>query len=309
MKTLLALPGAAILMLTLLGAGPALAQANDADSTQKSDAANEASQAWRPTIRAGTSGGLGFDSNPGNAESGQTVPATGYVNLQATAASSWDTSRETALLLRASVEGQQYFRYTGLSNVSATLKARELYRPGNGFYVPTFSAWASASAIGARSSLRSGAEYHGGVAVAQQVTTVITVVLGGNASERSAGSDSMKLRFRAATLDADWQLGEQLSSHLGYEYRSGSFATSSPADPGALLLSTARQTDDTLAIAGTPNVVYRLNGYAHIATAGLNYALTPSLALDAQAQKIHTQADGGDHYDRWLVELSLLKRF
>jgi hypothetical protein len=186
---------------------------------------------------------------------------------------------------------------------------RGLYRPDGGFFMPTFAAWGATAAWPFHSHMRSGGEYRGGVYISEQVTTEIRLRAGGNATERDARSDVFTLRSKAATLDADWQLGGGLSAHLGYEYRRGSFAVSSPADPGAAAFATARQTDDTLARDGVSNIVYRLKGHAQIATLGLNYALTPTLALDAQAQKIHTLSDFGDRYDRWLVELDLLARF
>ena len=309
MKTLLALHSLAILAALLLPLSPVRAQPPGDGGAEGSDAADPHGLAALAAIRSGGAAGIGFDSNPGNAEVGQTVPATAYANLQLDASALRQTGRDSALLLRASADAQPYLRYAGLSNLRVGLQARELYRPAHGFYAPTYSLWASAAAIGARSALRSGGEYRGGVAEAGQLSTAIALRLGAYVSEHDAGSDAMRLRHRAATADIDWRWQPRLSSHAGYEYRVGSFVTSSPADPGALALATAHQADDTLAIDGVANVLYRLNGYAHIATAGLNYALAPTLALDAQVQKIHTQASGGDHYDRWLVELSLLQRF
>ena len=310
MKTLLAFRGFAILILATQWANAVAAQSPpDSRRAGNADSDVDSADGWLSAWRYGGSAGIGFDSNPGNAEVGKMVPATGYGNAGLNAGWMRHTTDDSALQLRASVDAQQYFRYAGLSNLRAALQVRELYRPGGGFFIPTFAVWGSAAGIGSRSSLRSGGEYRGGASVAEQINTAIGLRLGGYASERDAGSDTLTLRHRSATLDADWRLDERLSSHFGYEYRSGSFAISSPADPGALALASARQPDDTLAVDGVANIIYRLTGYAHIATFGLNYALSPALALDAQMQKIHTQADSGDHYDRWLVEVSVLRRF
>ncbi|MGH8540964.1 MAG: hypothetical protein ACRETW_10725, partial [Stenotrophobium sp.] len=208
-----------------------------------------------------------------------------------------------------SLDAQQYFRYAGLSNARATLQLSGLYRAGGGFFAPTVAVWSSALGMASRSHIRSGGEYRGGVYVDEQLSTAINLRLGGYASERDADSEVFTLRDKAATLDAGWLLGDRLTAHLGYEYRYGGFAVSSPADPGALAFSTAHRHDDTLSIDGVGNIVYRLKGHAQIGTFGLNYALTPTLALDAQAQKIHSVAVSHDHYDRWLTELCLFVRF
>jgi hypothetical protein len=269
---------------------------------------------WAGTAAAASpqyagSAGVGFDSNPGNAEISSKLPAEGYGILGLSADLLQPAAASTALLLRASVDGQQYFRHAGLSNARAALLLRGLYRPEGGFFMPTFALWGMAAAWPFHSHMRSGGEYRGGAYASEQITTGIRLRLGAYAAGRDARSDAFTLRSKAATFDADWLLSQRVTAHLGYEYRYGSFAVSSPADPGAAEFASARQTDDTLSSDGVSNIVYRLKGHAQLATVGLNYALTPALALDAQAQKIHTQSGFGDHYDRWLVELDLLAKF
>jgi hypothetical protein len=255
------------------------------------------------------SASMGYDSNPGDAESGSRVPAAAYGSAGVAAGQLFRVGPNTAMLLRASVDAQQYARYDGLSNAGATLLLRGLYRPGGGFFVPTFAVWSSADGSAFRSRLRSGGEFRGGAYAVEQLSTAISLRLGGYASERDSRSSVFTLHGRAATLDGDWLLGSRLTAHFGYEYRAGSFAVSSPADPGAAAFASAKTRDDSLSIAGVDNIVYRLDGRTQIGTLGLNYALTPALALDAQAQGAHTRAVSGDDYDRWLGELSVLVSF
>lgn len=255
------------------------------------------------------SAGLGYDSNPANAESGNTVPATGYAEARLAAGVTTRPGGHTALLLRGSLDGQQYFNYAGLSNGKATLLARGLYRPGGGFFSPTLALWGSAAAWQFGSAMRNSADYRGGAYVSEQLSTAINLRLGGYAGERRSASRVFDLDAQAATLDADWLLGEHLTAYLGYEYRYGRFAISSPPDDGAEANAQAQEPDDAIHRQGQTNTAYRLSGHAHIGTLGLNYALSPTLALDAQGQEIHTRADFGAHYNRWLGTLSLLARF
>lgn len=262
-----------------------------------------------PSWSSSGSAGLGYDSNPANAESGSTVPGTGYAEARLAASMSARPADHLALLLRGSLDGQQYFNYIGLSSGKATLLVRGLYRPGGGFFSPTFALWGSAAAWEFGSRMRDSGDYRGGAYLSEQLSTAINLRLGGYASERRSVSRVFDLDAQAATLDADWLLGERLTAYLGYEFRRGRFAISSPPDAGAAAHAQAIESDDAIRHEGRAETVYRLSGHAQIGTLGLNYALNPRLALDAQAQEIHTRADFGDHYNRWLGTLSLLARF
>jgi hypothetical protein len=262
-----------------------------------------------PSWSGGGSAGIAYDSNPANAESGNTVPATGLAEARLAESLGLRPLNHLALLLRGSLDGQQYFDDLGLSNGKATLLLRGLYRPDGGFYTPTLALWGSAAAWEFGSRMRSGGNYRGGAYLNEQLSTAIDLRLGGYAEERRSASRVFDLHGQAATLDADWLLGERLTGYLGFEYRRGRFATSTPPDPGAAPHAEAIETDDAIVRDGLHDRVYRLEGHARIGTLGLNYALSSTLALDAQAQEIHTRADFGDHYDRWLGSLSLLAKF
>jgi hypothetical protein len=267
-------------------------------------------QAGQPNaLNFSGSAGFGYDGNPGNAESGNSVTGTGYAVANFAASLTQRPSDDTAILLRGSLDGQQYFNYVGLSNAKATLLLRGLYRPQLGFLAPTFAAWGSAAALQFGASMRNSGEYRGGLYAAEQLTTAINLRLGGYYVTRRSASGVFDTDGRAATLDADWLLSQRLTGYLGYEFRYGSFNTSSPPDPGAAAGASVIETDDALIRDGVRDMVYRLQGHAQSGTLGLNYALTPTLALDAQGQTIHTRVITGDHYIRTMATVSLLARF
>lgn len=253
--------------------------------------------------------GFGYDSNPANAESGNTVPATGYATANLAATYTGRPEDHTALMLRGSVDGQQYFNYVGLSNAKVTALARGLYRPDGSFLVPTLALWGSAALWRFGSEMRSGAEYRSGAYGSEQLTTAIDLRLGGYYSDRRSTSSVFDQDNQAATLDADWLLSDRLTAYLGYEFRYGSFTTSSPPDAGAAANAVVKQTDDAIYRDGEADIDYRLRGHAQVGTLGFNYALTPDLALDAQTLSAHTRANDGDHYIRWITTVDLLARF
>jgi hypothetical protein len=262
-----------------------------------------------PSLSYSGGAGFGYDGNPANAESGNTVSGTGFAEARLAASLTASSSAHTALLLRGSLDGQQYFNTVGLSNGKATLLLRGLYRPDGGFFSPTFALWGSAAAWQFGGSMRNSGDYRGGAYAGEQLSTAIDLRVGGYAEERRSASSAFDLNAQAASLDTDWLLSERLTAYLGYEFRRGRFATSTPTDPGAAAHAQVIETDDAIFRDGQPDKVYRLAGHAQIGTLGLNYALTPTLALDAQGQQIHTRADFGDHYIRWLGSLNLLAKF
>jgi len=253
--------------------------------------------------------GLGYDSNPANAVAGSTVPATGYVASNLAASLTQRPGDHAALLLRASLDGQQYFNYVGLTNVKATLLLRGLYRPDGGFLTPIFAAWGSAADWQFASSERKSGEYRGGAYASEQLSTAISLRLGGYYSDRRSASNVFDLYSKAATLDVDWLLSDRLTAYLGYEFRYGTFTSTHPKDPSTAEYASAKEPDDAIRYDGQPEIAYRLSGHSQIGTLGLNYALSPTLALDLQGVQAHTRADYGDHYNRWLGTASLLARF
>jgi hypothetical protein len=261
-------------------------------------------EAWSYT----GSGGWGYDSNPAASESGNALPATLYAQANLAASLSVRPSGHTLVLLRGSLDGQQYLNYVGLSNGRATLLARGLYRPGGRFYDPTFALWSSAAAWQFGGSMRNSGDYRAGGYISEQLSTAINLRLGGYAAVRRAASQVFDLDNQSATLDADWLLSQRLTLYLGGEFRYGRFAESSPKDPGAAEYAQAKQTDDALSLDGQHYIAYRLQGHSETGSLGLNYALSPRLALDAQAREIHTLASYGAHYNRVLAEISLLAR-
>ncbi|MBL6749877.1 MAG: hypothetical protein ISP90_05110 [Nevskia sp.] len=260
---------------------------------------------WRFDAAAG----LGYDSNPANAEAGSTLPATGYASSAVSASLTLRPSPRCALLLRGAFDGQQYFDYVGLSNARESGLVRMFLRPVDGFHAPTLAAWGQLAAQQFGSRMRGGTEYRGGLWLSEQLNTAFRLRAGGYAGERDSSSPVFDGRQQAATLDLDWLIGSAATAYAGYEFRYGDFAESSPTDPAAAAFARAMAADDSLFSGGMPEVAYRLRGHLQAGTLGLNVPLNGWLALDAQGRQFHARAVSGDHYNRWLAEFNLLARF
>lgn len=253
---------------------------------------------------------VGYDSNPGNAESGSAVPATGFGSATLALSLSLRPSPRFAAVLRGSVAGEQYFNYVGLSNARAAGLLRLFYHPGDSFRAPTLSAWGEAAAWQFGSRQRSGAEYRAGLAASELLNTALRLRAGVYGIRRNAQSAVFDGEQGVAALDLDWFVTDTVTVYAGYEFRYGDFAESSAYDSGAAEYALAIAQDDTLMRNGAPQIAYRLVGHAEVSTLGLNIPLNSRISLDAQGREFHTRAaDTGEHYNRWLAEISLLARF
>jgi hypothetical protein len=261
------------------------------------------------TFRMSASAAVGYDDNVANAESGGQIPATGFGSGELSAQYTVPLSSTFQTVLRGTLGGDQYFHYSGLSNARATALTRLLFRPSGGFYAPLFALWGSAGESRFGSRMRDSADYRGGVFMREQLTTDISLRLGGNYAERHSKSNVFDLRGQTGTFDLDWQFSSSLTGYLGYGYRYGDvFSTGVPS---LKIVEAARviEPDDAFGGEAVNEFAYRFKGHSQIGTVGLNYAFNRRFAIDLQANDTNTRAGWGNHYNHPIGVLSLLTRF
>jgi hypothetical protein len=254
--------------------------------------------------------GVGYDDNVGNAAMGGDARDSGVisggVNLDYVRA----LSLNTALLLRGGLQGDGYEAEDGLSNVRLLAMTRLSHRPTGGFYMPTFAGWISAGVLEFDSTMRDGLEFRGGLFVTEPLTTTIAARLSFAASERRSGSSVFDLSGWSAGLNLDWVVAPRFTLYGGYQFQDGdvvSTGTLPPKSshlPGGCGSATACDPDDAL----DGQFAYRVDAQTHIGTFGLNVPLSGRLAVDAQARRIDSTADGGTRYARWQGVVSVLLR-
>ncbi len=262
-----------------------------------------------PRLRLSGSAGIGYDGNVANAEHGGQIPATGLGSMSLGLQYSHPITSDSQFVLRGTLAGDQYFHYVGLSDATATALARVLYRPDSGFYAPLFSLWGSADQSRFGSRMRDSADYRGGAFVREQLTTEISLRVGGVYSERHSKSSVFDLRGQTATLDMDWQLTSSLLAYFGYGYRYG--VVFSTGVPTLQIIEAAKviEPDDAFGGEAADEFAYRFEGHSQTGTLGFNYAFSPRLSIDLQATDTNTRAGWGNHYNHPSGMLSLLTRF
>ncbi len=197
----------------------------------------------------------------------------------------------------------------GLSDATATALARVLYRPSGAFYAPMLALWGSADDSRFGSRMRDSADYRGGAFVREQLTTDISLRVGGTYAERHSKSSVFDLRGQTATLDMDWQFTSSLTGYLGYGFRYGDVFSTGVPTLKVVEAAKVIEPDDAFGGVTDNEFAYRFKGHSQTGTLGFNYSFSPRFSIDLQGTDINTRAGWGNHYNHPSGVLSLLTRF
>lgn len=260
--------------------------------------------------------GYGFDSNVSNTQSDGEPRDSGFASGGVNAGVQFPLGMNTRLLLRGSTRVEAYEGNSKLDNAKLTGLLRVSHRPGSGFYAPTLSLSASASAWEFRSRIRDSNEYRLGIQLVEPVTTVIDARFGIEAAWRDSDSRVFDLRHQTASLDLDWRVAPRLTVYGGYQFRRGDTVSSSPLPVmksnhayQVVRAADVIEPDDAYGGLEAGEFAYRLEADTQVASVGFNQAVSRTWSVDLQVQSIHADAGGGVDYARWLSVASVLGRF
>lgn len=252
--------------------------------------------------------GLGYDDNASNAPDGPDQRGNGVLAGSFNLDWHWRPTLYTGLLLRGTLGAEGYSDDGKLSNGKAALMARVAHRPAGGFYMPTLAGWVSGALREYGSELRSGTELRAGTYLMMPLTTAIGARVSAGLAERSADAAVFDLSTVSYGIDLDWRVATRLTTYLGYQRIDGDLVTSSSLEPIGGYGDYEK--DDAF----EDFWAYRLDGQTDVASAGLNFALSSALSLDAQVLRADASADYTGpvvvdaSYERWQFMLSLLMR-
>lgn len=247
-------------------------------------------------------GGLGLDSNPANARAGSDLQPDRFIEASWGMARHRSLSSSALLLFRPSVQAEAYARHEKLSRLRLAMLGRASFRPGDGFYAPLFTAWASAAYSEYGSRLRDGADYAAGLSLQEPLTTRLSLRLGAQTSVREARSGIFDTRGNTVQIDLEWSPAEAQRLYAGYQHHDGDLVTTSDAGPAGV----RSEPDDAF---GTGQRAFRLDSEAGLGTLGFSYSLGADWAADLQLRTVLAESSSGARYRRELLSLSLLRRW
>ena len=259
--------------------------------------------------QAGGDFSLGHDSNYRNVPDGQEALASAVAEASVHLDGRYALAPGTGLLLRASLQGQDYARTPALANLRVGALAHLLWRPSPGLHAPLLGLSASAALWEFDSRMRDGGEYRAQLSLQQRLTTRVSMRLGAAASRREGDSAVFDVEGHSGTLDLDWRHGP-LGLRLGYARGRGDVTATSMPGPVILGIAAAVEPDDAYDGALTNLRAYRFDGDTAMLSVGASYALSPDWTLDLQLRRVRVESAGGAaRYDRGIASAGLLWRF
>ncbi|MBL6750622.1 MAG: hypothetical protein ISP90_08870 [Nevskia sp.] len=268
-----------------------------------------AAWAHEPDFTFGADTAIGFDTNIKYAEDSRDVVGSAVASEDLRADYLRRLGEDFAAQLRGSLKGEQYFRYTNISSVKGAGMLRLVYRPSGAFFAPELSAWGSAAYWRFGSYIRTSREYRYGLAAAEGLTTRISLRLSLNGSRRISNTQVFTIDSRCAGLGLDWRLADRLTAYGNYQYHYGQVVSTGTPSGRIVGAADVIEPDDAFGGQAAGQFAYRLKAHTGIADAGLNYFLSPHMAIDAQAQYIESHARLDNRYSSWISTVSLLLRF
>lgn len=262
-----------------------------------------------PRLRVNGSASVGYDSNISASQANAEKVDSAFYSMLLAGDYIVPLSERTAMTLRGQVQGDAYHEFDKLSNGRALALVRVAWKPGQGFFTPVLSGWASAARLEYGSQIRTGNEYRGGVFLTQQVTTTISARAEIKGFHRESEGRVFDLSGQSAALSFNWMLLPVLGVSAGFEYQTGD-ATSSAA-PSVRIARAAEviEPDDAFGGLAANQFAYRIDARTRIASLGLNWRFSRDWALDAQLQSVSVDGDFGNQYDRLLGVIGILVRF
>ena len=215
----------------------------------------------------------------------------------------WSLEAEAGLTLR------RYQDYSRLSYLAPEILGRANFRPGGGFYTPTFSAQLTVAHRNYSSRLRDGRLMRAGLLMQQPLSTRVDLRAGIEQVRRRADNRVFSYSFINTSFELEWRATTRGTLILGYLDRDGGLISTS-RDYGSLNNAAERViADDAFPRANTEQFAYRLDASAELITLAWYQGLSETLTASALVQQRDASAGYGTGYKGTLVSAGLSLKF
>lgn len=223
-------------------------------------------------------GGAVYDDNVTRAKSGADRLGDHFYTLNVSRQVRQGLSENSRLLWTASVGGEKFRRFNGLSRATLGGEVEFQYRASSEFDEPTYGAFARLAADAFESRLRDGYSLALGVSLRQALTDRISAFAALSHNLRNASSQVFSTRDHALRGNLDYALSERQILYLGAEVRYGDIvSTGRPSLENVTVADLFTQDD---AYPGGQRFAYRFRGHTALLTLGYNLALGPRDSID-----------------------------
>lgn len=222
--------------------------------------------------------GVQWDDNVTRAKSGSDVRADTIYNVTISQSSQYFLSGNTRFILNASVGGERFQTFNGLSRLQVGAEGQYQYRGSAEFDAPTWALFAKLQGEEYLGSMRDGYKLTGGVSYARSLTDRLALFSSLAYSSRYANSEVFRTSDVAWRANFDYSLHEGGALYWGLEWRDGDFVSSGVQSLEAITVAKAVARDE--AFVGGNVFSYRVAGQSWLANLGYNLSLGPKDSLD-----------------------------
>lgn len=233
---------------------------------------------WSIPDRVQVDLGYTYDDNVTRARSADEILADQLLGLNLSTDGALRINDNTRVVATGMLDGEKFFTYDGLSNLSGGLRAELQYRQSAAFDAVTYGAFAGGWLDNYASHLRDGGHIALGVDAQGALTDRIGVYGALAWNRRYAQSEVWDLNYYSARLNLDYSLGRSGTVYLNGEYLHGN--TVSDGRPSLVNVSLAQVFVLDDAFPGKQLYAYRFAARTWVGTVGYNLPLGPRTAID-----------------------------
>lgn len=244
--------------------------------------------------------GFGHDDNLPRAADATYRAADDFFTASVRISDAWLVGRAARAVLAATLGGDKYRTYRGLSRATAGVEAELQFRPSAGFGAPTIALFGHARTEEYESHLRDGQRYSLGASVRAAATDRIGLFASVSHNRARAHAAVFAGSDNAVRAHADYGLGASRTLYLALEHRRGDLVLA--ASPLALVA--AKHGDEAAYPGGgvgddvfvAPLLVdYRVRGRTASAAIGCNFPVGPRDSIDLSWRRVRsTPANAAD---------------
>lgn len=237
--------------------------------------------------------GYTYDDNVTRGRAAEEILADQLLGLNATKSGTRRVNDNTQLVVTGMLNGEKFFTYDGLSNLSGGLQAELQYRQSAAFDAVTFGVFAGGWLDDYASHLRDGGHLVLGVNAQFALTDRIGVYGALAWNRRYAQSEVWDLNDYSARLNLDYSLRRSGTVYLNGEYRAGNTVSDGGSTLVNVSLAQVFVLDD--AFPGKQLFAYRYGARTWISTLGYNLPLGQQASIDISWRR--TQGTPSDRPD------------
>ncbi|MGB5396452.1 MAG: hypothetical protein WBN96_04835 [Gammaproteobacteria bacterium] len=252
---------------------------------------------------------LGLDDNVTRADVDADIEYDTFVSVAANFGHEAWRGEGGQLVLNASIETEQFFDFSGLTNYSASAAATYTFGFSSGFGAPWFALNAKYRVTEFDSELRDSDFAFLNATMGKRIDDRTDMRIGIGAQSRDSDGRAFDNDNTFGFINFDFNVAPKRTVYLTYRLQKGdTFSTASPANISLAVLNEAglaNEADDVF----TGKRTYRLDATTHLVTIGYNRALDLESAYDISARYLTSETDVDLDYQVLMVRVSYFRRF